>query len=231
MDGENIRKAWSALKTDECTGGIVFAPNRRKAMKIASAVFNNGEVNGLEVSRRKDLDRFSKTGVPAYHLINEGWRFECHGCGLQMTADMHEDHGLPVSGVVGIESADVCCSHACRMEALADKAARKAFGESFLDMLRDTIRKRLPGEDITFAKDEGYAYVPPGMIPLVVAYAEVRFTFPGMKFDPATLIYRHEERHGSTLIGPVRPEFFCSQGDIESFQAFLDRASLDVCHH
>ena len=46
------------------------------------------------------------------------------------------------------------------------------------------------------------------------------FEFPGMKIGPATL---HQRRSHSSFIGPIRPQFYCCNGDKDAFKAYADR--------
>lgn len=213
--------AYSYMETDEWTGGIVFAKSNIEARRIGANLLNMDEIGGMQVNRRKDLDRFEATGVPASLLVSQGWRFECHGCGLRLDDYSLEDARLPVSGVVGVESGRIYCCHTCRMEARADDAAREAFGAAFLDMLKDVVRARFPGIEHHFGEHRQHVFVPHRMRPLVVVQARVSFAFPGMKIGPATMEYHHCGQHGSHLIGPVRPVFYCCNGDREAFEAFV----------
>jgi hypothetical protein len=213
--------AYSVTEDDEGTGGIVFAKSAVAARRIGAGEFNNGEFSGLSVHRRKDLDRFEGSGVPAWLLVEEGWHFECHGCGMRIEAYSLENEGLSFTDVVGVESGAIYCCHQCRRESMAENAASVAFGEGFLDMLEDVVRKRFG--DVEIKRDGGFSrhvYVPRGYRPLVVEQARVRFTFPGQKIGAASLEFRHCGQYGQTLIGPVQPEFYCCSGDKEAFEAF-----------
>lgn len=214
--------AYSYLETDESTGGIVFAQSNIEARRIGANLLDMDGIGGMEVKRRADLDKYEASGVPAWMLVSEGWHFECCGCGMSIDDCTMEDAGLPVTGVVGVESGRIYCSHACRMAYLARDAASKAFGEAFLDMLRDMVRSRFPDADHCFGEYQTHVYVPQWVDPLVVKQAQVKFAFPGMKIGPASLQYRHEGKHGSALIGPVRPDFYCCTGDREAFEAFAE---------
>lgn len=213
--------AYSYLETDEYTGGIIFAKSNVEARRLGANLLNMDDIGGLEVRRRKDLDKYEATGVPAWLLVSEGWHFGCHGCGMRIDDCSMEDASLPITGIVGTESGAIYCCHTCRMEARAEHAAQEAFGEAFLDMLKDLVRKRFPGIDHCFGEHRQYVYVPRWSRPMVVLQARVSFNFPGTKIGPATLEYHHcGNAHGSPIIGPVRPEFYCCKGDREAFEAF-----------
>lgn len=220
LTATKARRAYSYLETDEYTGGIVFAASNIEARRIGANLLNMDGIGGLEVKRRPDLDQYEATGVPARVLAQQGWHFECHGCGVRIDDCSMEDAGLPLSGIVGYEQGAIYCSHACRMESRAADAATEAFGLAFLDMLKDMVRIRFPGAEIHFGDQRHHHYISRHHRPLVVTQARVSFEWPGQRIGPASLEYHHAGRYGQTLIGPVRPEFMCCTGDRDAFEAF-----------
>ena len=213
-----MAKAYSVLETDENTGGIVFAKSNVEARRIGANLFNNGEFGGLSVARRPDLDAYEPTGVPAAVLVEDGWHFECFGCGMRIETSNLEEMGRNAEHVVGFEGRPIYCCHACRASARAMVAGAKAFGEAFCDMLESMVRARFPKIDPCFGEHPRHHYVE-AAYPFSVADASVKFSFPGMKIGPASLIYRHVGKYGARIIGPVRPEFVCCTGDVEAFNA------------
>jgi len=211
--------AYSYNETDEWSGGIVFSRSSIEARRIGANLLDMDETAGLTVHRRQDLDQYADTGVPARVLVEEGWYFECYGCGLRINDSGMADMGLPMSGIVGKEHGAVYCSHACRMESRAEEAAADAFGKAFLDMLQDVVRRRFPGAEIHFGDGRHHVYVP-RFRPLVAQQAIVEFDWPGQEFGRAALVYHHAGKHGERLTGPVKPEFSCCNGDHAAFEAF-----------
>ena len=213
--------AYSVLETGEDTGGIVFAKDKRTASRIGANQWADGEIEYVEVSRRKDLDQYEGKGVPASILVEEGWRFECGGCGMMISDCSMEDAGMPLSGIVGVEGCAIYCCHQCRRDHLSREAAVKECGSAFQDMLRDMLRAQFSNA-IFVPEDQwkNHVYVPKYFDPLVVREASVAFSLPGQKIGPATLTYRHEGIHGLDLIGPVKPYFTCCAGDKEAFEAW-----------
>lgn len=201
----------------ECQGGVIFAKSNLHARKIGANLWNDDELGGMTVKRRKDLDRYKDTGVPAKLLVWEGWRFECSGCGMTIDDDIHEDEGLPTDGIVGNESGRVYCSHACRAISLATEAHNKAYGQAFTDMLKDMVRKRFPQFQHYFGEWTPHSFVQQGAVKQAIVY----FDFPGRKYGPASLHYDHCGDRGSTLIGPVKPYYQCASGDREAFEALV----------
>lgn len=213
-------KAFSVLETDENTGGIVFAKSAVEARRIGANLYNHDDFSGLSVHRVPRLDKFEQTGVPAWLLVADGWRFECFGCGMSVNEDDLADLGMKVEDVVGRESGRIFCCHTCRRDSMARDAAIDGFGRAFLDMMQDIVRRRFPVDGISFGEHRHHVYVPKWYSPLVVVQAHVGFSFPGMKIGPASLHYRHEGPGGTSLIGPAPLEFHCCNGDRETFEAF-----------
>lgn len=223
--------AYIVTENDENTGGVIFAKDKRTAMRIGASEYGDGDVDYVTATRAKSLDCYEGTGVPARVLIADGWHFECHGCGMRIDDTSLYDMRLPVSGVVGIENSAVYCCHTCRMEHLAREAAIKAYGIAFLDMLRDVVRARF-GDGVEFVANgrrSDHFYIQRNAVPLVVEEAHVGFNFPGMEIGPAQLDYRHEGLNGRNLVGPVKPYFTCCYGDREAFEAWAGTKQTAPC--
>lgn len=224
LGGGAVMQAYSYQETDEWTGGIIFAKSPIDARRNAANYLNRDGIGGLKINRRKDLDRYEETGVPARVLVAEGWNFECNGCGMRVDEDNLLDIGLSHKHVVGNESGWVFCCHSCRADYLSEKAARDAYGEAFLDMLREMVCTRFPSVQHNFDKFQSHVYCQSDADQISVVQALVKFDFPGREYAPATLEYRHEGIHGPTLIGPVKPQFYCSNGDQEAFEAMATQS-------
>ena len=213
-------RAYSVLELDERTGGIIFAPDKRTARRWGANRYADGDESYVEVSRRRDLDRYEGGGVPARVLVHDGWWFECHGCSIMIREEDMDEAGLPIDGIVGTEGGAVFCCHQCRMEYLSEKARREAFGEAFLDMLADRVRTRFGDSAVIEPREKHHVYVPTWHEPMVIKMARVAFRFPGMKHGAAWVEIRHEGPYGGELIGPARIEVFCPRGDQTAFQAW-----------
>ena len=219
-------KAYSYLETDEWTGGIIFAKSNIEARRLGANILDRDEIAGMQVNRRPDLDQYEQTGVPASVLVGSGWHFECCGCGMHIDEDNLYDKHMKPSDVVGYESGQVFCSHGCRMEWKAEQAGRKAFGQAFVEMMKDVVRKRIPEIEWNFGEFKEHAYVQ-GSGPFVVIQARVYFDFPGRKHGPATIEYHHAGKYGAPMIGPAQLVFYCPNGDLEAFNAIL-RGEVNV---
>lgn len=210
--------AFMVQETDEMTGGIIFAKSAIEARKIGANEWNGGELAGMTVSRRKDLDQFAGSGVPFSLLVDEGWRGECTGCGCHIDEESLYDRGLESSDVVGTSNAAVFCCRPCKDEYAARKDRENQAGREFQKRLCDIVRRRFPDANAVTPRHV-YAAEDGGV--MTIRQAVVSFEFPGMKIASAHLRYEHG--HG---IGPNRPYYTCSRGDREAFEAWAKRTAM-----
>jgi hypothetical protein len=220
MDGT---KAYACTEDCKGTGGIIFANSNIEARKSASSIWGDGELRGWRVHRQPGLDKFNKTGVPAWLLVADGWRFECSGCGMTIEEERLEDEGLNVTHVVGKENGRVFCCHSCRIDFMSLNAAAEAHGEAFLEMMRDLLRNRFSGEDLFFGEHRQHVYVRRYNSPLVVEQAWVSFSYPEMKYGPATLKYEKNGEYNRDSINCGRWFYSVPAGDIERYEKWAAR--------
>src|SRR4051812_28465441 len=106
--------AYAVTETYENTGRIVFADRPIDARKIGAGEFNDGQLGGLSVRRAPWADRFGTArALPARVCIDEGWHFECSGCGATIDSDWLYERHLPLSGVIGSSIGNVYCCRRC----------------------------------------------------------------------------------------------------------------------
>lgn len=211
-------KAYACTEDCEGTGGIIFANSNIAARKDAASIWGDGELAGWRVHRAPGLDKYQDTGVPTWILIADGWYFECNGCGMRMSEDTLYDEGLKVEGVVGKENGQSFCSHQCRMTYKARKAAVDAYGQAFLDMMKDLLRDRFHDADLCFGDHRQHVYVTMWDHPLTVAQAIVSFSYPGMKYGPAHLRYEKNGECNRDEISCGRWFYSVPNGDIEAYE-------------
>ncbi|HEU4682958.1 MAG TPA: hypothetical protein VFS39_00465 [Nitrospira sp.] len=197
---------------DEMTGGIIFAKSAIEARKIGANEWNDGELAGMTVRRRKDLDQFAGSGVPFSLLIDEGWWGECTGCGGHIDEWFLYDRGLTSSDVIGTLNAAIFCCQSCKDEYAARKDREDQAGREFLKRLCDIVRRRFPNAN---AVTPEYVYAAEFDGVVTIRQAVVSFEFPGMKIAAAHL--RYDPGHG---IGPSQPYYTCASGDREAFEAW-----------
>jgi hypothetical protein len=213
-------KAYAAQEDCERTGGIVFAATAKCARLAGAQTFGDGDVDCWRAARAPWADPCVETGVvPVSLMIENGWRFECCGCGETIGADWLDERGLPLSGVIGDQGAQVFCCKACQLVETERNAEQKAAQTRIIGILSDIVRARFPDADIV---DEGnnkpHAYVHGRRGgPWIVDSAVVSFKFQGMTIAPAQL---RLERPHNARIGPVAPRYSVCAGDREAFEAW-----------
>ena len=211
-------KAYACTEDCEGTGGIIFAQTNLEARKSASNIWGDGELAGWNVHRAPGLDKYHAKGVPTWVLIADGWNFECNGCGMRMDETSLEDEGLSVEGVVGKENGWSFCSHQCRTEYKSRRAAADAFGEAFLDMMKDRLRDRFHGQDLCFGDHQHHVYVPMWNEPLAVDQAWVSFSYPGAKYGAAHLKYEKNGERNEDQISCGRWFYSVPNGDVPAYE-------------
>lgn len=217
-------KAYAVLEKGENTGGIVFARRDIEARKRGSCEYSDGDISSVSCRRAHWADAYASVGiVEAREAVKHGWRFECHGCGMNVEESCLEDDGKDVEGVIGTMDGFVFCCAECANAHDKLEAQRKVFRLDFIETMRGIVRKRFGDVHIIGEDDESfrpYAYVPDRDGIFVIQQAALHFHFPGQKIAPATLKYQIDDTHGRFITGPARPYFTCCNGDLEAFEAF-----------
>lgn len=216
-------RAFAVQEKDEMTGGIFFAEHDIIAKKRGANEFADGDISGVQCRRAPWADEFVGRPIPAKVMIAYGWWFECSGCDMRISEDELADRRLDLDGVIGTQWGQVYCSARCYRRELSIRRRTEAEKQRAIDALKAIARKRLPGIEFTDEDENSnwrpHAYVnyhhgQPGWL---WDQVQVSFTFPGMNIAPATLGL---DRRYSTKIGPVKPEYRCSVGDRDAFEAF-----------
>lgn len=213
-------KAYTCTESCEGTGGIVFAKSNIEARKSAASIWGDGDLAGWRIYRSPGLDKYRNSDVPTQVLIEDGWFFECHGCGMKMDETSLADELLPVSGVVGKQNGRSFCSHQCRMDHSARTAAAKAYGEAFLDMMKEGLAKRFAGAELSFGEHRHHVYVHSWDSPLVVQQARVGFSYPGAKLGSAHLCYDKNGPNNYDEVSCGRWYYSVPFGDVKTYEAW-----------
>lgn len=220
-------KAYIVTEDYECRGGVVFANRAVEARRFGADEYNNGEFSGMSVKRAKGLDKYAKTGVPAWLMIADGWSYECCGCGEPLGNDDIFDRGMSLTQVVGTDSGSVFCDWTCEAEYLAEYAATKAYGEAFLSLLRGMVKERFGPVKFPEGRFKAHAYCRRERGHEVIHEAQVFFELRGLNYGPASLRYqpfkycREKEMR--------RPEYHCCGGDRPAFEAWAAEAKAALC--
>lgn len=219
-------RAYSVLEKGENTGGIVFARSDIEARKRGSCEWSDGDIASVECRRAHWADAYATVGViEASAAVEQGWHFECNGCGMSIDTYSLEEEDKDVQGVVGTMDSWIFCCAECKDQSDKIEAQKKAVGASFLDELRRVITRRFGDVEICGTYDDAFfphVYVIEQDGAFSIGQANVHFTFPGQKIAPATLRYEWPYSFRWDAIGPLLPYFTCCNGDVEAFQAFAD---------
>ncbi len=115
-------RAYAVLETCENTGGIVFAQHAIVARRWGSCEYADGDITSVTCRRAPWADRFASLGaVEARAAVAHGWRFECHGCGMNTDEYGLADDEKDVDGVIGTMDSLVFCCSACRVGHVAQE--------------------------------------------------------------------------------------------------------------
>lgn len=216
--------AYAVLEKGEDTGGIIFARSNIEARKRGSCEWSDGDISSVSCRRAHWADAYATVGViEATAAVEQGWHFECHGCGMSIDSYSIEDQGMDVQGIIGAMDSWIFCCIECKDRSDKIEAQKKAFGASFLDELRRMITRRFGDVEICGASDDAFfphVYVIEQDGAFSIGQANVHFHFPGQKLAPATIKYEWPYSSRWDGIGPQRPYFTCCHGDVEAFQAF-----------
>lgn len=150
-------RAYIVTENDENTGDVIFAKDKRTALRIGANAYGDGEIEYVTATRAKALDRHEGQRHPGPRLDRGRVAFRVPRLLDADRRGQFYDARRPVSGVVGIEGRAVYCCHTCRMDHLAREAAIKAYGDAFQDMLRDN-RGLLPEDMVRGLSRVGIEY-------------------------------------------------------------------------
>ncbi|MCC2107965.1 MAG: hypothetical protein KDJ40_10555 [Hyphomicrobiales bacterium] len=223
-------RAFAVLETDENTGSIYFASSNIAARRRGANDHADGEIRDVTCYRTPWADAFAHTQqVPASVAVANGWHFECAGCGARIdenTAceDLEPSQNggfdeIVIRDIIGFVDGPVWCSPSCKEVDDERRRARRDAEQAAIAGVRAMILRRFPDAIISVP---GHAYA--GFTSIdgryLVEEISQNFEFPGMKIGPATL---HQRRSHSSFIGPIRPQFYCCNGDKDAFKAYADR--------
>lgn len=125
------------------------------------------EISDLHARRRSEWDQYAATGVPALVRIDDGWWYECDGCGTTINADYigtrersgdeHEDWRLdaeygpdltvPEMSPVEPRPGRVWCHPSCHERDMAARARRRRWEERVHAWLVRRLLRRMPDAD------------------------------------------------------------------------------------
>lgn len=216
-------KAYSVCEREEGTGSIFFARHAISARRAGANEHSDGELYGVRCNRAPWADQFAETGiVPVSVMVENGWFFECHGCGVRINEDLPnwQDRAEPgdtfrdmlraareyrswtPADVVGTQHSAVFCNAACQEAHIAYETERERRQDRAIAAFKQIVLKRLPDAvilpdvqdpSLPSYRRHHHAYATKsGKGRWRVEQIIVGFEFPGMKIAPASLEYRQD---------------------------------------
>ena len=206
--------AYVVTDMDKHEGGLVFANSNEQALAIGAARYGYGEIEYFEARREPRADHLADTTqVPASFLVELGWRFECSGCGEQITEDDLLENDLTPDDVRGLQDSPIYCSSLCEARDALDQAERKKIEMRWVRKLRLYLKKRypectLPSNDGT-SREGAYIVQKDGRYRLHEVFVE--FTMPFSQHGRLKLKFQRNLPLGERFI------LTCPNGDVEAF--------------
>ena len=182
--------AYSAYDGYENTA-IIFAKNSAEARRFAANEFDCDFAEVESCRRVKQYDQYAPGPVPPLVLIENGWWFECCGCGVKVELDGEEQEPVEYKS-------NVFCTEICHQEYNISNAKKALLEAQGIKDLSDYLRAHFPDTKIT----NTHAYRDEQII--------VYFSFPGCKIGDAFLKRERGE--------PV--ELRICNGDLDAWYAY-----------
>lgn len=212
---------------------ILFCKTSIEAKRHWANEHGDGEhIAGISAKRCKGYDQYAPGPVPALVLVDDGWWFECHGCGCTINDDGigqpidDEDDNSPLMAPVEEKHQSIWCHAGCRDRDLAERARIKRMQGRALKTMKAAILKRYPG--VTFPDREYSAHVFVGRAQgrLLVHQIAIQFEVPGMKYGGCCFRACDEKwRYGRDEIqGPIQT----SEWKRKKLQPHLSSRKRDV---
>ncbi|MBR8279755.1 hypothetical protein [Burkholderia vietnamiensis] len=166
------------VDADDVYSCVVFATNSATARREGASELGYEWDDVESCRRRPNFDEYAPGPVPPRALIEDGWRFECHGCGTPVSDNEYDDDGNEIDpGAYVVRKQQVFCCQEC----LARDDARKRMNVAAQNALIELVEAKFPGCAIQRVHVYGERLEPsePGHGHKCVAY----FTFPGSRYS------------------------------------------------
>lgn len=216
-------RAFAVLEEDEGTGGIIFARHAITARRLGANEYACGEFGYVRCNRAPWADEYTDGCVPVSLMVENGWHFECTGCGIRIDSDLPFEHEKPTSGIIGHQHSAVFCDAACERAHRAERAEAERRQGRAIARFKRIVQRRFPGVEFLTNDDQyifrEHAYVCREAGRWRMQQVSVSFAFPGMNYGPASL--RYDRGYGK----PQKPYYTCANGDREAFQRFVQAHS------
>ncbi|WP_080378701.1 hypothetical protein [Burkholderia cenocepacia] len=172
------------VDADDGYSCIVFATNSATARRKGASELGYDWEDVDSCRRRPKFDEYAPGPVSPRALIEDGWWFECHGCGQRISNDYeYDDDGNEIEpGAYVVRKQQVFCCQEC----LARDDAKTRANVAAQDALIEVVEAKFPGCTIQRVLVYGEKLEPsePHGGHKCVAY----FTFPGSRYA-ATYVF------------------------------------------
>ena len=217
-------KAYAIHEEYENTGGIVFAHHAVVARRIGAGEYADGEFDQVSCRRASWADCYADTGkVPVAAMVDNGWYFDCFGCGRRIDLDLYDEPGYESwspHDIIGYQHTAAFCRQGCKDDHEAHEAERKRRQQRVIERFGRIVLRKFP--DAILTDGEGYrakarAYANHTKGRWIIEQVRVPFTYPGMQYGPGSLDY---DRYPHNRTVKAKPHFTCAGGDVAAFEAW-----------
>lgn len=220
MKNQRPLVAYCVQEQDENTGGFVFARSSAEARRLGSSQFGSGDWDWGLARRAQWADKYAPGPVPKLAMVDAGWWFECHGCGIEIRDEMRDPETDDALDLTPVEyGSAIYCSEDCRTKHLEEQRQRRLEEAVAIADLSARVAAIVPGIEIVNEPESMYphAYVVKSNGQWACQQCVVSFRFPGCKIGPGR--YRYDK------VG-AEPQVTICAGDREAWDAW--RASQKV---
>lgn len=207
---------------------IIFARTNAAARRLGA---NEMAIDFDEVDycrRARQYDQYAPGPVPQLVLIDNGWWFECHGCGRKISADPWDKGEIEVGPEHAVEAPGhgLYCSEVCKAESDQQKAECKAVEAAGIAAM---VRYLMSGTPIArVEKTHGYASYSSRRGRIELHQVVIDFSLPGI---PGAGSVRYEEDSHVWPRRPKRASILLAPMSLPTFYAFHDQRQIEEGWH
>lgn len=203
-------KAYAVTEEDENTGGIIYAEHNIVARRLGANEYGDGDISYVSCRRAPWADEYYGTGLPISVMVDNGWHFECCGCGQRIDYDSTEYS----EDIIGTQHSLVFCDSVCEAYYNLDRAKCKKLETRWVRRFIKIVKRYFPDAQPEYrhayaSRDKDGRYT--------IRQVSVQFDFPGRKHGMAELSWREKSSWEKEY---PKPHFTCSNGDKDAFEAW-----------
>lgn len=211
---EQKTKAYAVTENYENNGGIIYAKNSVTARRIGVNEYADGEFSDVTCRRAPWADIYHGKELPAGIMINEGWHFECSGCGITIDHDYLWETDRHHEDVIGHQNSLIYCDAVCEASYNLERAKCQKSEKRWMRRFSKIVKSRFP--DSNPIHTHAYARLNKNGF-AIIQEIEVEFDFPDRKFRLASLSWRKRDMYKNPF---PKPQYRCSYGDVDAFERY-----------